>query len=270
MKKKKEKFHFTLKHGLLLGIVILYIILCFFAFQPKNDEKELKEPIYMVFGADHKFSYSDGKLAEDDNWNQIFGTKKFYTYSDGKYLGNYSLMQYDTKLYLFDDANDSIEYDGVLFAYWAPKKIDVVNTTYVKADSDIETVLRYLIDGSDIVIPPLEQMWMNQKILVDIDGDGKDEAVYAINSMGSEDNYQKFSFLCYEDNGEFYRIISSNSTNNSHQITHYYSIAQIMDLDNDNQKELIVRDIQYGTAAVERYHIYKKKGDNYQLITSET
>ena len=113
MKKKKEKFHFTLKHGLLLGIVILYIILCFFAFQPKNDEKELKEPIYMVFGADHKFSYSDGKLAEDDNWNQIFGTKKFYTYSDGKYLGNYSLMQYDTKLYLFDDANDSIEYDGV-------------------------------------------------------------------------------------------------------------------------------------------------------------
>ena len=37
-----------------------------------------------------------------------------------------------------------------------------------------------------------------------------------------------------------------------------------------NQKELIVRDIQYGTAAVERYHIYKKKGDNYQLITSET
>ena len=112
-------------------------------------------------------------------------------------------------------------------------------------------------------------MWMNQKILVDLDDDGKDEAVYAINSMGSEDNYQKFSFLCYEDNGEFYRIISSNSTNSSNQIMHYYSIAQIMDLDNDNQKELIVRDTQYGSAAVERYHVYKKKGDNYQLITSE-
>ena len=39
---------------------------------------------------------------------------------------------------------------------------------------------------------------------------------------------------------------------------------------NEVYNALIVRDIQYGTAAVERYHIYKKKGDNYQLITSET
>ena len=43
-----------------------------------------------------------------------------------------------------------------------------------------------------------------------------------------------------------------------------------MDLDGDNKKELIVRDIQYGTAAVERYMIYKQKDDDYQLISVET
>ena len=83
-------------------------------------------------------------------------------------------------------------------------------------------------------------------------------------------NHQKFSFLCYEDDGEVYRLVSSIGSKKDSSIMHYYSIAQIMDLDGDNKKELIVRDIQYGTAAVERYKIYKQKNDDYQLITSES
>lgn len=270
MKKEKKKFQFQLKYLIIVAVIILYIILCFFAFQSNEGSKEEEEPIYIVLGADHKFTYLDGKVESAADWNNIFGTKKFYTYSDGTYLGKYNLMQYNTQIYVFDDANDAVDYSGMLFAYSAPKKIDVVNTSFVSYDENIAAMLEYLVEGSTLVIPPAEQLTMLQKISVDLDGDQEDEVVYAINSGGTEDNPQRFSFLSYEDDGEVYRIISNTGNVNDSKMMHYYNIAQIMDLDGDNKKELIVRDIQYGTAAVERYMIYKQKGDDYQLISSET
>ena len=206
----------------------------------------------------------------DKDWNQVFGTQKFYTYTDGNYLGKYSLLQYNTQIRAYDDANDPVNIPGFFFAYAYDKKIDTVNTSYVAYDENIGAALEYLVEGSTVVIPPTEQLTMLQKILVDLDGDQVDEVVYAINSLGSEYNHQKFSFLCYEDDGEVYRLVSSIGSRKDSNIMHYYSIAQIMDLDGDNKKELIVRDIQYGTAAVERYKIYKQKNDDYQLITSES
>lgn len=272
MKKGKKKFKFELKYLIIIIVIILYLILCFFALQSNDESKEEKDLIYIVLGADHKFTYLDGKIenGSDRDWNQAFGNKKFYTYDDGTYLGQYNLMQYNDQIYVFDDANDAVDYSGMLFAYSAPKKIDTVNTSFVSYDENIGAMLEYLVEGSTLVIPPAEQLSMLQKIPVDLDGDQEDEVVYAINSGGTKDNPQRFSFLSYEDNGEIYRIISNTGNVNDSSMMHYYSIAQIMDLDGDNKKELIVRDIQYGTAAVERYMIYKQKGDDYQLISSET
>ena len=181
-----------------------------------------------------------------------------------------SCSSLDVYLLIFDDANDSVNISGFLFAYAYDQQIDVVNTSYVEYDENIGAALEYLVEGSTIVIPPAEQLTMLQKIPVDLDGDKENEVVYAINSGGNQDNPQRFSFLCYEDDGEIYRIISNTGNVNDSKMMHYYSIAQIMDLDGDNKKELIVRDIQYGTAAVERYMIYKQKDDDYQLISVET
>lgn len=272
MKKEKKKFKFQLKHLIVIVVIILYLILCFFALQSNKNTKEEKNPIYIVLGADHKFTYLDGKIEKgsDADWNQAFGTRKFYTYNDGTYLGQYNLMQYNTQIYAFDDTNDSVNISGFLFAYASDQQIDVVNTSYVEYDENIGAALEYLVEGSTIVIPPVEQLTMLQKIPVDLDGDKENEVVYAINSGGNQDNPQRFSFLCYEDDGEIYRIISNTGNVNDSKMMHYYSIAQIMDLDGDNKKELIVRDIQYGTAAVERYMIYKQKDDDYQLISVET
>lgn len=272
MKKEKKKFKFELRYLIIVIVIILYLILCFFVLQSNDESEEERNPIYMVLGADHKFTYLDGKIEKgsDKDWNQTFGNKKFYTYNDGKYLGQYNLMQYNTQIYAFDDANDSVNISGFLFAYSYDQQIDVVDTSYVEYDENIGAVLDYLVEGSTIVIPPVEQLKMLQKIPVDLDGDQEDEVVYAINSLGSVDNHQKFAFLCYEDDGEVYRIISKTGNSNDSDMMHYYSIAQIMDLDGDNKKELIVRDTQFGTAAVDRYMIYKQKGDDYQLISSET
>ena len=272
MKKEKKKFQFQLKHFIVIIVIILYLILCYFAFRSNKTPEEQKNPIYFVLNANHKFTYLDGKIENisDKDWNHVFGTQKFYTYTDGNYLGKYSLLQYNTQIRAYDDANDPVNIPGFFFAYAYDKKIDTVNTSYVAYDENIGAALEYLVDGSTVVIPPTEQLTMLQKILVDLDGDQVDEVVYAINSLGSEYNHQKFSFLCYEDDGEVYRLVSSIGSKKDSSIMHYYSIAQIMDLDGDNKKELIVRDIQYGTAAVERYKIYKQKNDDYQLITSES
>lgn len=271
MKKEKKKFHFQLKHFIVLAIAILYFILCFFAFRTVDNKQEEAPTIYLVFDAEHRFSYSDGKLDEAVDWNQIFGTRKFYSYSDGTYLGQYNLMAYNTMIYLFDDQNDSVAYPGTLFAYAADKKIGVVPTGFKELDQNIKIVLSKLIDGNDrMTMPSDDELTMLQEIEVDLDGDSIEEVVYAINSMGGENNNQQFSFLCYEKNGELYRIISNTNSTNDSDLMHYYTIAQIMDLDDDGTKELIVRDVQYGTAATEKYRIYKEEDGNYRMITSET
>lgn len=266
MEQENKKFHFRLEYGIAILLIILYLFLYIFSTSIKKSDKKGEEPIYIVINTKHQFAYQNGKVSNAVDWNQIYGTKKFYSYNDSTYLGQYKLMQYDTALYLFDDNQNSVEYDGELFTYSSPQKIETVNSNFVSLDNEIKLVLNELIQKNNLVMPAENNLAFLQKIPVDLDGNGDNEIIYAISSYPDVQSLQAFSFLYYEDNGKLYELLS-NSTLTTDNVN-YYSITQAMDLDNDKKKELIVRRIKYQTAAVEDYMILKDTGDGYKEIAS--
>lgn len=265
MKNQEKEFHFRIEYVFVIVCLLLYLLLYLFVFPKKKNNENKTEPIYIVLNAEQKFAYHNGKLESSADWNEILGTKKFYSYSDGNYLGEYKLMIYNTALYLFDDNNNSIDYDGTLFTYSSPKKLELVNTRYINADEEIGEVLRTLAVENNVVVPPIDELQMSQKIPVDLDGDGNLETIYSINYLN---DMQSFSFLYYKKDGKLYRIASSVGTKENQNYINFYSITQVMDLDDDNKKEIIVRNRKYGTVAVDEYMVYKKKGNDYKSITN--
>lgn len=265
MNQKKKKFQLNRKYIILFVILIAYVVLCIMVFGIKQNNENREEKVYIVLSPEHKFAYSDGKLISSLNWNQIYGDYRFYSYSDGVYLGQYTLMEYGTMLYLFDENNDSIDYSGTLFSYATEdnRQIDLINTQYASFDYETEQVLTSLLADTDISMPADEESIIVQKIPVDLDGDQDEEVLYSIRYTTLEEG-ESFSFLCYTDQDKLHRIVSNTSG------AHFYSIVQALDLNQDGTKELIVRDMQYsGTVAVDTYLLYQLENGNYHLTSKE-
>lgn len=266
MDKENKKFQFRIEYGIVILLIVLYLVLYIFSNDFQTNQKKVKEPIYVVINAKHQFTYQNEKVVSSLDWNEIYGTKKFYSYSDGIYLGQYSLMKYETGLYLFDENNNSVDYNGTLFTYSSPQKIETVNTNFVSLDAEIRGVVSEVARENNLVMPSDEQLTSLQKINVDLDGNGDLETIYSASSFESKTNPQQFSFVYYKDDGKLNKIVFNSSNDNNEM--YYFSMTQAMDLDNDNQKELIIQRLKYQTIAVDDYMLYKYKGKEYQLLAS--
>ena len=264
MNQKKKKFQLNRKYIILFVILIVYVVLCIMVFGIKQNNENRGKRVYIVLSPKHKFAYSDGKLISSLNWNQIYGDYRFYSYSDGVYLGQYSLMEYGSMLYLFDENNDSVDYSGTLFSYATEddSQIDLVNTQYTSFDYETEQVLTSLLADTDISMPADEDSIIVQKIPVDLDDDQEEEVLYSIRYTTLEED-KSFSFVCYMDQDKLYRIISNTGG------THSYSVLQALDLNGDGVKELLIRDVQYSSVAVDSYLLYQLENGNYHLTSKE-
>ena len=253
MNQKKKKFQLNRKYIILFVILIAYVVLCIMVFGIKQNNENRDERVYIVLSPKHKFAYSDGKLISSLNWNQIYGD-----------LGQYSLMEYGSMLYLFDENNDSVDYSGTLFSYATEddSQIDLVNTQYTSFDYETEQVLTSLLADTDISMPADEDSIIVQKIPVDLDDDQEEEVLYSIRYTTLEED-KSFSFVCYMDQDKLYRIISNTGG------THSYSVLQALDLNGDGVKELLIRDVQYSSVAVDSYLLYQLENGNYHLTSKE-
>lgn len=266
---KKEKKKIPLKYVIIILLVIAYGIGCLIFFSKEAEKKNSLEDVYVVFDENHRFSYRNQKINTNVNWLQVLGTKKFYSYSDGQYLGKYTLSFYQNQTYLFDRNNDSIDYSGDLFMYSASKKLDVVDTKIITINDTMKTYLTELLKDSNLMIPDDKYLNPVQEISVDLDNDGKMEMLYAINSIVNDQLGKTFSFVFYVKDGVIHRIVSDIAANEDRKKMHYYTIGQVMDLDYDGVKEIILRSTRYMTAPVQQYMVYVKNKSNYQLVTTE-
>ena len=138
----------------------------------------------------------------------------------------------------------------------------MVNTQYTSFDYETEQVLTSLLADTDISMPADEDSIIVQKIPVDLDDDQEEEVLYSIRYTTLEED-KSFSFVCYMDQDKLYRIVSNTGG------VHSYSVLQALDLNGDGVKELLIRDVQYSSVAVDSYLLYQLENGNYHLTSKE-
>lgn len=261
------------KYIILLIILVVYLIVTFLLFYDgkpvlgnKTNKKDKIE--YVYFSNNQLWKYDGEKFQSSYNETEVFGDKKFYIYENGTYKGRYTLGLYETTLYLFDDDNNSVSYQGELTGFTDTKNHNVINLENQNLiSSDKENIKMYFeknkLDYNDL------NLNIVYKYLADLDSDGDFETVYDITNMFDEEKKSKgYSLIFAYDNGKIYELIKDIKANSKSFTDGYeYHIKNIADLDNDGFLDFIISKSNYGSPKI-CYLLMQKERREYKVTKS--
>lgn len=95
-----------------------------------------------------------------------------------------------------------------------------------------------------------------QKIKVDINNDNKNENIYILNSLTKDSTSFSYSNISLVTNDTVQNIVNSG--------TYYYDVKKIIDIDNDNKYEIIVKKSKYKDSSEYCYELYKNEDGIYK------
>lgn len=253
------------KYIIVLCIVFAYIGITLLVSNGIKQEKTEKFE-YIVFDDNTIWKFNNKKMINVLEKQNVLANKKFFVYTDGNYFGKYNIGNYENDIYLLDDDNNSIKYNGIIFASTQSKKLKLLNMNdkQMIEDKDI-TFLKNLLKDDTININQNNL----KKYLFDIDNDGIIEEICSFSNMFSEENVEnRISIIYVIDNDKSKTIIMNKQTKkNSFGNGYEYSINQIGDINNDGNIDIVLMKSDYGSPKIERLFFKNEKG-KYSLINS--
>lgn len=224
----------------IIGVVV-YVVVMLIIFLP-GFLRDRFEKLYILSGDFIKIKYENGTWSNITNSND-YKMKEFKVYESGNYKGEYKLL-FTNKFYLYDSNGKNISYDGQLFAYNGTmklSKVDVSSTEMSENDKDIVQKAIYQVGVSSY-----SDLNLFQKVTLDIDKDGTNEAIYCINNYYAEEVPDKaFSIVFIVDNNEIRiikdKVISSEDVYEESS----YEINKILDVKEDKKYEIMIEQAYY-------------------------
>lgn len=247
-----------------LVVLLLYLGIVFFLFGDDYKRKTKQDDEYIYFSYDHLWKYDGIEFQDVSDKANIYGEKKFYTYENGNYKGKYNFGLYEDELYLFDDQNNNIDYNGELLSFSKQKHTvyPLENQQLLPSDYDLikDYFQKHRLDYSSLNVENVV------KYLLDIDQDNQLEEIYNISNMLDEEKKEKgYSLIFIHDRGKIYELIKEIRSNEKSLSDGYsYSINNIADLDNDKKADFIIAKSNYGSPQI-CYLLIQKIKEQYQI-----
>ena len=252
-----------MKKGIIIFIGILVVYLgIMYLFIGKNKVNEKKANEILVIRNNTKFYYNNYKWTKINNNDYLnFNGKIYNVYQNQSFFGNYELM-FNNKWYIFDENNDSIDYDDEVFAYSGKKELKFINFESLNLDSkDINYINKAL---EKVEIENYKGYFEGKKIKINYDNDSKDELVYIVNG-----SYESRVFtLCFLVDNKDVFIIDSDILNKDDSILlKIYNFHSIIDIGNDKKYEIIISQDTY-SEHIPHCHYMLYNNREYDVVTS--
>lgn len=226
MKKNSKKWK------IILVFIILVIILLIGGFAYFHNQNK---PLYLVFKDYGAFKYEDDKWYNLEIANDKIFDKKFTVFIDNEKKGKYEIRYFSDRWYYFDDNRDSIDFTGDLFAYYGDKDISVTNLEKQKLNIGDLEYLNKVLKKENIEVNNVDNYRINEKVILDIDADEKEETIYAVsNADVMENNGKVFSCVFYVKDNKVYTL-KLNIYENSKETYYLYSINNLFQMENNGK-----------------------------------
>ncbi|MBS7021183.1 MAG: hypothetical protein KH135_04895 [Firmicutes bacterium] len=265
LKKMRSK-----KSFIILGIVFVLYLLVVFVFIPLgNKDKENEYITYLIVGSNVKWQYEDGKWDVMKDTAKKIGFNRYECYTNQQYLGNYSLSFYQGKWYLFDRNNDSVDYEGILFAYYSKSNMKVYQDEVEPIDNEGQAYLTDYLEENGISLHNYANLNVNKMYHTDVDGDGEKEKLYVASNFRNSDIKDKaFSIIFYENNGKIQVVKERFESKEASMILPYYDIIALFDFKDDGKYEFIVEDVPFSRGEP-KFTLYQLEGKKYIPIMQD-
>ena len=255
------------KYIILIMIVVLYLAISFILFYDKPTNKKLKKDTYILF-SNNLWDYNGEKFTNKYLDLKVIGNHKFYIYENAVYKGKYNLGLYESDIYLFDDQNNSIPYEGELMGFTDKKDHLVAPLDNQVLNTEDETIIQQICNQYNISYPDVKKENI-YKYSIDINQDGDNEQIYTMNNMFDEEKTGKgYALIFIYEHGKIYELmrdIQSNSKSLSDGYSYY--INNIADLDGDQKLDFILSKTSYGSPEL-CYLLVQKEKREYKVTKS--
>lgn len=230
-------------------VIVIFILIIYFIFVyvfASNSANENKKKASIIVNGISAWKYEKSEWQYIYNYKEINDKNKYKIYLSNNYIGNYKIVVNNSKIYAFDNDNNSLQYNGSIIAINSNYEINIKNPTYDIYTEEDDNILKSIMQDYNLYT------FKNNKINLDINNDEKEETLYIVNCYNS--NELVFSGL-YLYNDKLIEIIRSDDLNYVS-----YNIESLIDIDNDNKFELL---ISSNLNNIKSYKIYKGKGKKY-------
>lgn len=228
--------------------LVFYLIIMFLIFGDSKNKKNGKVN-YILFANNQIWEYTNSEILNVPNVVEIIGKNKFNIYDNGTYKGYFNLGLYESKIYLFDDDDNSYKYDGELMGFTDNNKHKVVNLLSQQLDDNDTLFIQKEFNKNN-----LEYQYINlnnvNKYVADIDNDGENEIIYNISNMLDEEKQGKgYSLIFINDSDKIYELIKDIKSNQKSLLDGYgYYMNNIADLNGDGKLDFIIAKSEYGSS----------------------
>ena len=169
---------------------------------------------------------------------------KNYDIFDGQtYLGNYTL-QYNDRWYLWDDNNNSIQYDDKILAYRGKESMKLKSLENVELNSGDNEIINSAL--KKIGVNGYSNLSKSKKYQLDLDGDNNYEYVYEISNLDSFNEPDKYFSVVFIYNGKDIDIIKNSvgKEEESLQLARF-SLEYNISFGSDNYNHIIIQTIYF-------------------------
>ena len=253
--KKKYSF-FVILALLLVGYVIVSLLITNSSLSTNSQ--------YLFINDTVKWKYDKSWTTINDKELKNLNLENTLIYSNKEYQGNYEL-EYNNNWFI-----DNKLYDKEFMGFKGNKKFKFIEFTNINLSYTDLTVVNKVFEINNISkISSIDDIIYKNKIIIDLDNDSKNEIIYFVSNMDSEehfDKYYSFLFLVYDDNVQ---VIQKSI------ITNLTSIAQlnnnqiyaIIDLDGSKKYEIIVSNEYFSRSKI-KYTLYQLDNKTYKEVIS--
>ena len=221
---------------------------------------------YLVVGQNAMFAYHSNKfynVPDNSKVKEELDWRNFIVYSNYKKLGTYQL-HYDDIWYLFDDEENSIDYDeNNFFAYASNYNINYIH----KKSNDIleDKYVKKVVEKHGL---ELKNLTVSEELYMDIDSDQNNETFYIVSTAFpiEPSNKQEYSLVIMVKDNKIIKIYDNLDSKYYKDICKP-NIEGFTDLNKNRNYEVIVSCSNISIKE-QLVYLYEYNDSNFKLLAS--
>ena len=262
-----EKIKNNKSYVIIISILIIYVLIMIIIGKSKLFEKK---DYYVVMNNNVIWKYNDewNVITKEKEKEEILEKTQFTIHYENKKIENYYL-DYDIIWKAHDSQFHLVNIKNNFFAYSQGFEINMVDIKYQQMSSQDEEIIKPYLNKKGL--NNYGNLTTKEKLIYDINNDGKQETVYIISNNILGDNIattEKFFHMVILKENNNLTTLAESIVNSKYDLK-VYKVEAIIDYDNNKKYEIILNKKYYsqnGTPCSELINLY---GDYKKIISCD-